>query len=470
MIQDSGRARFLLEALQTVGVFRKRRGQNLDRDIPPQARVPGAVDLAHPARSQGGKDLVGTQARSRCHEDDSWRGILGPSIERVASLQSSMIPAAADSRPGTMPITLGDLRRYAAARTFFAPGALEGAFERMGFVQADPIRAPARAQDLILRHRVRGYRVGDLDRRYVELDLEEDFFLTYGFVTRSLQALMHPRAETGVPADSPARWPADRRRRARLLLRFIRERGEVHPRDVERRFSHGTVRNYWGGSSNATTHLLDAMHYRGMLRVVRREAGIRIYAERRHGARPSTAAEKRSRLDRLVDTALTIYAPVPVLTLSYIVRRLRFAAPQWRGELTGAFARARERLGHARVDGVDWFWPAGEDPSAAAAPPDRVRLVTPFDPLVHDRRRFELLWGWVYRFEAYTPAARRKLGYYAMPLLWRDCVIGWGNLTVRDGELQAEIGYTGSRPRERAFRAELDRELARMREFLRLAT
>jgi uncharacterized protein YcaQ len=37
--------------------------------------------------------------------------------------------------------------------------------------------------------------------------------------------------------------------------------------------------------------------------------------------------------------------------------------------------------------------------------------------LVHDRDRFELLWAWVYRFEAYTPAAKRKLGYYAMPLL-----------------------------------------------------
>jgi uncharacterized protein YcaQ len=44
----------------------------------------------------------------------------------------------------------------------------------------------------------------------------------------------------------------------------------VHPREVDNHFSHGTVTNYWGGSSNATTHLLDAMHYRGMLRVATR--------------------------------------------------------------------------------------------------------------------------------------------------------------------------------------------------------
>ena len=67
----------------------------------------------------------------------------------------------------------------------------------------------------------------------------------------------------------------------------------------------------------------------------------------------------------------------------------------------------------------------------AARRQDTVRLLTPFDPVVWDRARFELLWGWVYRFEAYTPAPKRKLGYYALPLLWRDRVIGWGNLSVK---------------------------------------
>ncbi|HTO24172.1 MAG TPA: crosslink repair DNA glycosylase YcaQ family protein, partial [Spirochaetia bacterium] len=91
-----------------------------------------------------------------------------------------------------------------------------------------------------------------------------------------------------------------------------------------------------------------------------------------------------------------------------------------------------------------------------------------FDPIVWDRRRFELLWGWAYRFEAYTPLARRKLGYYALPLLWRDRVIGWSNLAVREGRLEATFGWIGSAPRERAFRSELDAELDRMRRFLGL--
>src|SRR5712664_1067245 len=178
-----------------------------------------------------------------------------------------------------MLVTLDELRRFTVARNFFTPTTLKRALHKMGFVQADPIRAPARAQDLILRHRVKNYHAGDLECRYPTLDIEEDFFVIYGFVTRSLQALMHPRSVSCVPAeDVGSPWPTAQKKRAQLLLEFVRERGAVHPREVDEHFAHGTVKNYWGGSSNATTHLLDAMHYRGMLRVARREKGIRVYS------------------------------------------------------------------------------------------------------------------------------------------------------------------------------------------------
>src|SRR6185503_9184075 len=165
------------------------------------------------------------------------------------------------------------------------------------------------------------------------------------------------------------------------------------------------------------------------------------------------------RLDALVDVAVDIYAPLPARSLSFFVRRLRYAAPQWQGELSGALKRARQRLGHARVDGVDWYWPPGDRPARASVP-DTVRLLAPFDPVVHDRWRFEMLWGWIYRFEAYTPAAKRVRGYYALPLLWRDRVIGWGNLVVNNGKLRADVGYVNARPpRERAYKRELEAEL-----------
>ena len=86
-----------------------------------------------------------------------------------------------------------------------------------------------------------------------------------------------------------------------------------------------------------------------------------------------------------------------------------------------------------------------------------------------DRTRFELFWNWAYRFEAYTPVAKRKLGYYALPLLWRDRVIGWGNLALDGARLASDIGFVAGRaPRERAFARELERELARMATFLNL--
>jgi uncharacterized protein YcaQ len=367
-----------------------------------------------------------------------------------------------------MLITLDDLRRFAVARSLFAPTTLKRALQRMGFVQADPIRAPARAQDLTLRHRVNGYRAGDLERRYTKLGVEEDFFVTYGFVTRSLHELMHPRPDSCVPAEGRGPWPAARRKQAERVLEFVRERGAVHPREVDAHFSHGTVRNYWGGLSSATTQLLEAMHYRGLLRVARREGGIRIYTVHQHGLGPADAAARRQRMDALVDAVAGIYAPLPGASLASFVRGLRFAVPQWHGELKRAFERAKQRLSQTRVDGVDWYWPAEED-AARSGQQDAVRLLAPFDPVVRDRDRFELLWGWMYRFEAYTPAQKRKLGYYALPLLWRDRVIGWGNLSVNNGELKSEFGYVERHPpHDRAFQRELAAELERMRAFLGL--
>jgi uncharacterized protein YcaQ len=354
-----------------------------------------------------------------------------------------------------MRVTLEDLRRFAVARSLFPPTTLKRALGKLGFVQADPIRAPARAQDLTLRHRVANYRAGDLERRYPALGIEEDVFINYGFVTSEVQTLMHPR--TGMS------WSSSRKKRAQALLEFVRARGEVHPREVDAHFSHGTVTNYWGGSSSATTHLLDEMHYYGMLRIARREAGIRIYAVKVHASSALDPAARDAQIDALVDILVRKYAPIPAASLTAVVSRLRYAVPQWRRHLRRALLRAKGRLSHAQVDGIDWYWLAGEELRSTAD--DTVRLLSPFDPIVWDRRRFELFWGWAYRFEAYTPVPKRKLGYYALPMLWRDRVIGWANLAVRDGTLRSEVGYVSSRP-SGVFHDELAAELDRMRRFL----
>jgi uncharacterized protein len=345
------------------------------------------------------------------------------------------------------------------SRSLFTPTTLARAIDRLGFVQADPIRAPARAQDLTLRHRVTDYRAGDLERRYARLPVEEDVFINYGFVPAPVQALMHPRV-------AAMRWSPARKKRVADLLAFVSAHGEVHPREVDRHFAHGTVRNYWGGLSSATTHLLDAMHYAGLVRVARREGGIRIYAPQAREAETLDRDARAARIDALIDVVVRKYAPVPAGRLSMLVSRLRYGVPQWQQELKTGFIRAKQRLAHTRVNDVEWYWPP-EETVRERAPHEDVRLLGPFDPIVWDRVRFELFWGWAYRFEAYTPIVNRKLGYYALPLLWRDRVIGWGNIAVKDGRLQAHLGYVASAPpRDRAFRRELDEEIDRMRQFL----
>ncbi|HEY2736457.1 MAG TPA: crosslink repair DNA glycosylase YcaQ family protein, partial [Polyangiales bacterium] len=172
-------------------------------------------------------------------------------------------------------------------------------------------------------------------------------------------------------------------------------------------------------------------------------------------------------LDSLIDLVVHVYAPLTAASLGPLVGRLRYAAPQWRADLKAGLVRAKQRLGHAQIGEHEWYWPAHERPASTRyAVDERVRLLAPFDPIVWDRRRFELLWDFRYRFEAYTPASKRKLGYYALPLLWRDRVIGWANVTAKDEQLDCQLGFVAARPREPVFDHELERELDRLRSFL----
>jgi len=360
------------------------------------------------------------------------------------------------------PPTLDDLRRYAVARTLFKPTTLARAIDKLGFVQADPIRAPARAQDLILRHRVAGYRAGDLERRYPRLPVDEDCLVNYGFVPRRVLALMHPRI-----AAKP--WDAATRKRAAALLDFIRARGPTHPREVEAQFAHGRRINAWGGSSSATTHLLDGMHYRGLLRVARRDSGVRVYEAVEHVAVDAGPEARHARATALLDLVVAKYAPLPASSFVYLARLLGYGAPHLQAETRSAVAAARERLASVKIDGVTWYWPADENPRSRRWKVDeRVRLLAPFDPVVWDRRRFERLWGWTYRFEAYTPAPKRTLGYYALPLLWRDAVVGWANASVANGRLSVSSHFVASVPKDPSFRRELKDERDRLATFLGL--
>jgi uncharacterized protein YcaQ len=153
------------------------------------------------------------------------------------------------ARRRAAPLTVHDLRARALALSLPPPTTLARAVGTLGFVQADPIRFPARAQDLILRHRVADYilrhrvadyilrhrvadySVGDLERAFPRLRLEEDFLYAYGFMPRRIARLFHPRHD---PDSADGRFVSTGL--AAELLALVREQGPIHPNALAARF------------------------------------------------------------------------------------------------------------------------------------------------------------------------------------------------------------------------------------------
>jgi uncharacterized protein YcaQ len=355
--------------------------------------------------------------------------------------------------------SLQRLRAHAICQTLFRPTTLRTAIRRLAFIQADPIRSPARAQDLILRHRVKLYRAGDLAQHYPALDIEEDVLYAYGFLPRTVWQLLHPRHARELPGLETK------------VLAIVRKFGTMHPRELESHLGRDRVVNAWGGYSKATTRALEDLHYRGLLRIARRENGIRVY----EAAAQSSVdhALPFERLRKLVFIIAGVLAPAPEKSLQAMGARLRSSLLGPRNimgstsVILGELYRCGE-LQKQTVDGITYVWPACK--RVPEEVPRVVRFLAPFDPLVWDRRRFEHLWRWPYRFEAYTPQAKRVRGYYALPLLWGDSIIGWANASVTNGALNVDVGFVGKRPTDKAFRLELEAELQRMHAFLNLSS
>jgi hypothetical protein len=256
------------------------------------------------------------------------------------------------------------LCRYAIARSLFKATSLPRAVARLGFVQADPMRAPARAQDLILAQRVKGYRAGDLERRYPRLAIEETYFFNYGFLPRETLALLYPR-------EPPRSWDASMRTRAQEVLAFVRQHGRTWPKDVQAHFDHGRIRR-WGGDLNVSTHLLEGLHYRGLLRVARRDGGARVYEANEHAPPDDSPEARLARAGQLLDMVVRLYAPLPAASFGYLFGLLsRYGAPHLAAEIRQIREHATSRYGHAQVDGQLWLWPHGENPCRRWSPSSR---------------------------------------------------------------------------------------------------
>jgi uncharacterized protein YcaQ len=352
-----------------------------------------------------------------------------------------------------MPVTLLDLKHHAIASSIGKSSTLPKALERLGFVQADPIRSPARAQDLILRHRVKDYCAGDLERRYARLGLEEDYLYAYGFMPRSTWQLIHPRPQRKLTS-------AEQR-----LLAVVSNQRHIHPRELAAHFGSARELNGWGGYSKSTTRTLERLRYLGLVRIAKRANGVRVYqaVDDSH-----QALDRNARLDSLIMKLAALFAPAPLVSLRRVVRQLRYASPELKDPVKALEALiASGQLQRLEVEQQIYLLPEG--PLHKKAPGDVVRFLAPFDPLVWDRTRLELFWDWAYRFEAYTPIEKRLYGYYALPLLWRAEVIGWVNVSNMGAKLSVKAGYLpGNKPPRGAYTEAFDQECQRFAHFLNI--
>ncbi len=281
--------------------------------------------------------------------------------------------------------TLRTLAAHAVARSLRRAPTLADAIARAGFVQLDPMRAPARAADLILRHRVAGYRAGDLDRAYPTLPLAEDYMHVYGVLPAATHALLHPRParyRRGIERDHP--------RLARRVLDHVATHGATHPRDIAPLLAKVRIVGDWGGDSAAGAHMLQALHHRGQLRVVRRVHGVKIY-DVALPAPPALPPAVRAR--GILHALLNLYSPLPAASLHQLAWMVTDTSlpPALRARALRALDAdpAVERMA---VDGAVWLRLAHEPLEGDVEA--RVALLAPFDPVVWDRRRFAAFWGW----------------------------------------------------------------------------
>ncbi|MEP5731713.1 MAG: crosslink repair DNA glycosylase YcaQ family protein [Sulfitobacter sp.] len=345
--------------------------------------------------------------------------------------------------------------------------------DSLGFVQLDSINTIARAHDLILFARRPRYRGKNLKRLY---EHDRALFEHWTHDAAVIPMRFYPQWQLRRHRDAErlrARWSKDRRdgfeRQFQVVLDQIRLEGPVSSSDVGKDEERGSG-GWWDWHPSKTA--LEYLWRSGALSVVGRDGFKKRYdlTERvieTHLRDVSAAPDTEQTIDWCCDQALT---------------RLGFAthgelATFW-AHITPAEARvwcdaecAANRLEKVLIVGADGvqkpaFARPGLDqhPALEAQPTNRLRVLSPFDPALRDRKRAERLFGFNYRIEVFVPEPQRTFGYYVFPILQGDKLVARVDMkafrdqdTLRVRALWTEGATRWGKARHAAFEAELDR-------------
>jgi uncharacterized protein YcaQ len=319
-----------------------------------------------------------------------------------------------------------ELARRIAVRAQLLDGSARGVLEtirRLGFLQIDPIATVATPQHLVLWSRLGSFDTTELDRLlWVERKLFEwDAFIWPSESMPIVRSLMRRRR-----LDTTRSW--NRRNREfvrqnaafrRYVLRELERRGPLPSRELEDRSSQERrlPHRWWG--SRRVTMMLEVLHLYGEVAVVGRSGRQRLWALGEAWYPPSE--------------------PIPIREGERLLAEQRFRA-------LGVRLEKAEWIAHPDIDG--------------GSVPDRATLVSPFDQLISDRDRTEALFDFRYRLEMYVPPAKREYGYYVLPLLVGDRLVGRAEprFDRRTGKLEL-LGAWGDTSR-------LDEAMAELTAFL----
>ena len=287
-----------------------------------------------------------------------------------------------------MTITLDEARRI-AIRAQLLDGSADGVLEtvrRLGFLQIDPISTVAPPQYLVLWSRLGAYDRGELDR----LLWQDRKLFEYDAFIYPLEELPLVRAQMvrRRRANKLARdrwireFLAENARLRRHVLRELERSGPLLSRDLQHDLAPaGDPHRWWG--NRPLRLMLDILAARGEIAVAGRVGKLRLW-----------------------DLSDRVWPETETLP--------------WREAERALERRRRRTLGVWKERGR---WHA--HPDVADAPvPERTTVLSPFDRLVYDRDRAEALWAFRYRLEMYVPKAKREYGYYVLPILHGDRLVG----------------------------------------------